>query len=274
MHFYNPSPLSLGYIPRRSYRSALAPTYLDDEPSSAFSFEGLGYPADPHTFSPRVDAETRYRLALHELQAAEEEFDAHVTLRRARQAAVLREQALRRERALAIQAEVERIERARALQARLAEEEELHQRAHQAQAARDRARRQKHALLSALVDANPRDRFASERPYTFARKRPAHCSCEPMRRPVLHDNEAVTLDDLLKQFSGTHARPHFPLQSGLPATHQPRSAEPQSSEKKGEGADALSAVLELLHSLAAHTGDATEVVSKVRLSTVLILMQV
>jgi hypothetical protein len=156
MHFYSPSPLSPVHIPRGSYRAALAPTYLDDEPSSAFSFEGgLGYPAFPHTFSPRIDAETRYRRALHELQAAEEEFDAHLALKRARQAAVLREQALRRGRALAIQAEAERIERARALEAKLAEEYELHQHAHQAQAARDRARRQKHALFTPSSTLTP-----------------------------------------------------------------------------------------------------------------------
>lgn len=269
MHFYSPSPLSLGYIPRGSYRPALAPTYLDDEPSSAFSFEGLGYPAFPHTSSPRVDAETRYRRALHELQAAEEEFDAHLTLRRARQDAVLREQALRRERALAIQAEVERIERARALQAKLAEEYELHQRTHQAQAARDRARRQKHALLHAVVDANPRDSPASECPCAFARKRPTHCPSEPTRRSVPHGNEVATLDDLLKQFSGTHPRPYGPLlQSDSHATSRPRSAEPQPSEKQDAGADALKAVLEFIHGLAAPTKDAangTEAISKVRL---------
>ena len=274
MHFYNPSPLSLGYIPRGSYRHAFAPTYLDDEPSSAFSVDGLGYRASPHTFSPRVDAETRYRLALHELQAAEEEFEAHLTLRRARQATVLREEALRRERALAIQDEVERIERARALQARLAEEYELHQHSHHAHVARDGARRQKHTLLNALVDANPRDSFASERPCAFARKQ--HCHSEPMRRPVSRGSEVATFDDLLKLFSGTHPRYSGPLQqSGPPAIAQPRSVEPQ--EKEGAGADALNAVLEFLHSLSAHSkdaADASEAISKVRLSVVLTSIQV
>ena len=273
MHFYNPSPLSLGYIPRGSYRHAFAPTYLDDEPSSAFSFDGPSYRASPHTFSPRVDAETRYRLALHELQAAEEEFDAHLTLRRARQAAVLREEALRRERALAIQDEVERIERARALQARLAEEYELHQRSHHAHVARDRARRQKHALLNGLVDANPGDFFASERPCAFARKQ--HCHSEPMRRPVPRGNEVATLDDLLKLFTGTHSRPGPLQQSGPPAIPQTRSVEPQ--EKEDAGADALNAVAEFLHSLSAHSkdaADASEAISEVRLSVVLALIQV
>jgi hypothetical protein len=269
MHFYNPSPLSLGYIPRGSYRPALVPTYLDVEPSSDFTFEGLDYPALPHTFSPRLDAETRYRRALHELQAAEEEFDAHLTLKRAQQAAVLREQAVRRDRALAVQAEAERIKRARALQAKLAEEYELHQRTHQSQAARDFARRQKHALLSGLIDANPRDPFASESPCVVARKRPTHCPCEPVRRPMFHDNEDATLDDLLKLFSGTRPRSNGPLQRfGPPAASQPRSAEPQPAEKQDEGADALSAILEFIRGLAGHTKDTaegSEAISKVRL---------
>ncbi|KAH9048588.1 hypothetical protein EDB84DRAFT_1456694 [Lactarius hengduanensis] len=157
MHFYNPSPLSLGYIPRASYRPALVYTYLGDESSSALTSEGLVCPAFSHTSMPRLGAETRYRRAVHGLQTAEEELEAHLTLKRARQAAFLREQAARRERVLAIQAEVDRIERARALQAQIAEEYEWHQRAPQAQVALD----QRPLLLHAFADTNPRDLFAS-----------------------------------------------------------------------------------------------------------------
>ncbi|KAI9461963.1 hypothetical protein BJY52DRAFT_168433 [Lactarius psammicola] len=255
MHFYNPSPLSLGYIPRATYRPALVSTYLDDESSSPLTFEGLGYSDFSHTFSPRLDAETRYRRALHELQAAEEEFEAHLTLKRARQAAILREQAARRERALAIQAEVERIEHARILQAKFAEEYERRQRTRQAQVALDRARRQKHALLHAFVDANPRDLFASER--LIARERVAHS--EPPRPPVLHDSEVPTLEGLLKLFTGARPQPHGPLQrSGSPAPSQHCCAEPQRSEKRDPGADSLSAVLEFIHGLAAHARDTAD----------------
>ncbi|KAI9432663.1 hypothetical protein H4582DRAFT_2132018 [Lactarius indigo] len=282
MHFYSPSPLSMGYIPRASYRPALVSTYLDDESSSPLAFEGLGHPAFSHSFSPRLDAETRYRRALHELQSAEEEFEAHLTLKRARQAAILREQAERRERALAIQAEVERIERARALQAELAREYEHRQRALQAQVALDRAQHQKHALLGALVDAHPRDHFVSEHPFARTRlthSRPSrlpvpHNSEVPTldgllrsfagvhpqssRLPVSHDSEVPTLEGLLQLFAGTHPQPHNPLQqSGSPAPSQRRSAEPQPSEKQDVGADALNTVLELIHGLAARAGDAS-----------------
>ncbi|KAH9062622.1 hypothetical protein EDB83DRAFT_845428 [Lactarius deliciosus] len=231
MHFYSPSPLSMGYIPRASYRPSLVSTYLDDETFPPLAFEGLGHPAFSHSFSPRVDAETRYRSALHELQAAEEEFEAHLTLKRARQAAILREHAARRDRALAIQAEVERIERARAVQAELAEEYERRQRALQAQVALDRARRQEHELLHAFVDANPRNLFASEHP--FARTRPTHS--RPSRRPVFHHGEVPTLEGLLRPFAGTHPhpQPHDPLQQFCPPVpSQHRSVEPQPSKKQ------------------------------------------
>ncbi|KAF8269619.1 hypothetical protein EI94DRAFT_1724873 [Lactarius quietus] len=258
MHFYTPSPLSMGYIPRVSYRPALVPTYLDDDFSSAFAFEEVGYPAFRHTSSPRLDAETRYRRALHELEAAEEEFEAHLVLKRSRQAAVLREQAARRERALAIQAEVERIECARALQAKLAEEYELHQRVHRAQAAAfDRARHQKHALRQAFVDANPSDPFAFERPCASSKKRLTHSST---RRPALHDDEAITLDDLLKLFSGSHSQGDGLLQQiRSRAPSQPRSAEPQPSEKQDVAEDAVKAVLEFIHDLATHGKDSANV---------------
>ena len=265
MHFYSPSPLSLGYIPRGSYRPALVPTYLDDE-SSSLTFEGLGYPAYAHTFPPRLEAETRYRRAVHELQAAEEEFEAHLTLRRARQAVILRERTARRDRALAIQAEVERIERARALQVKLAEEYELHQRAHRAQATLDRVHRQ-NAFLHGFVNTSPRGPCASERPCAFAKKRLTYP--EPAHRHVLRDNKVVAFNGLLKLFSGIHLQPQSLLQqSSSPAPPLPRSTERQPSKKQDSAADAVNAILEFLHGLATHTKDAaneSENISKVRL---------
>ena len=265
MHFYSSSPLTLGYISRASYRPAPVFTYPDDE--SSFIFEGLGYPAHTDTFPPRLDAETRYRRAVHELQAAEEEFKAHLTLRRAQKAAVVREQTARRDRALAIQAEVERIGHARALQVKIAEEYGLHQRAHRAQAALDRARRQRNALLHGFVDASPRDPCASERPCAFAKKRRTHP--EPAHRHLLRDTDVVTFDGLLKLISGTHPQFQSQLrQSSSPAPPQPRSIERQPSEEQDLAADAVNAVLEFLHGLAAHSKNAaneSETISKVRL---------
>ncbi|KAH9005049.1 hypothetical protein EDB86DRAFT_1709330 [Lactarius hatsudake] len=245
MHFYSPSPLSLSYIPRVSYRPTLVYTYLGDD---ALTSEGLGYPAFTHTSTPRLDAETRYRRAVHGLQTAEEELEAHLTLKRARQAAFLREQAARRERVLAIQAEADRIERTRALQAQLAEEYEWYQRAPQAQVALD----QRPLLLHAFADANPRDLFASGLP--FARERPTDSG--PSRRPVLHDSEVPTLEGLLKLFTGIRPRPHGPLQqSSSPAPSQHHPTEPQLSEKQDAATDAFNAVLEFIHGLAAHACD-------------------
>jgi hypothetical protein len=265
MHFYSPSPLSLGYIPRRSYRPAHVPAYyLDDECSSALPFEGHGHPAFSHAFSPRPDAETRYRRALHELQAAEEEFEAHLSLKRAREAAVLREQAMRRESALAVQAEVEHIERSRALHPKLAEKYEWRQRAHQGDFGPDRARRQDHAAVHGFVDTDARDPFAYER--YLARRRSTHS--RPSRH---HDSEAPAVEGLLKLLSGfhAHAQPQGPLQqSDSPASSHHRSAEPQPSEKQNAEGDALNAILGFIHGLAAHAGDATngsETILEVRL---------
>ncbi len=263
MQFYIPSPLSLGYIPRGSYRPALVPTYLEDEYTSALPFDGLSYPSFSHS-SPRLGVEARYSRALHELQAAEEEFEAHLTLKRARQAAILREQAAHRERALAIQAEVERIERARALQAHLTVEHERRQRALQAQVGLERAHRQKRALLHTAVDANPRDIFASECP--FAKRRVTHSG--PSCRAVRLDSEDPTLASLLKLFTGIHPQsPNPPQQSSSPAPSQQRSEEAQPSEREKPAADALNDILEFIHGLTAHARDASgksETISKVR----------
>ncbi|KAH9079316.1 hypothetical protein EDB83DRAFT_2311000 [Lactarius deliciosus] len=245
MHFYNPSPLSLSYIPRVSYPPALVYTYLGDD---ALTSEGLGYPAFSHTSTPRLGAETRYRRAVHGLQTAEEELEAHLTLKRARQAAFLREQAARRGRVLAIQAEADRIERARALQSQLAEEYEWYQRAPQVQVALD----QRPLLPHAFADTNPRDLIASGLP--FAREQPTDSG--PSHRPVLHDSEVPTLEGLLKLFTGIRSHPHGPLQqSSLPAPSQHHPAEPQPSERQDAATDAFNAVLEFIHGLAAHACD-------------------
>lgn len=91
----------------------------------------------------------------------------------------------------------------------------------------------------------------SERPAT-KKRRLVHP--EPTRRPVLSAGGVTTLDSLSKLFSGARPHPHSPLQqSGSPPL---RSAASQLSEKHDTAADALNAVLEFFHGLAAHANDA------------------
>ena len=158
MFYYRPSSRSQDYtpyLPRRSYRPASFD--LNDVPSSAFPFEDLGYPSLPHPFlPPRVDAETRYRHALDELQAAEQEFEAHIALERARQAAAVRQraavEAARFRRVDALYAEIERIKRERALQVQAEEVLAQRERTLRAPTGFDRAHRGGRALLRALVN--------------------------------------------------------------------------------------------------------------------------
>ncbi len=127
MFYYSPSSRFQGYtsyLPRRSY----LPTSfdVDDTPSSAFALEDLGHSSLPQSFlPPGITAETRYRRALYELEAAEQEYQAHVAVERARQAAAVRRrvaaEAARREHEIALYAEMERINRARALQEQVEE---------------------------------------------------------------------------------------------------------------------------------------------------------
>jgi hypothetical protein len=105
---------------------------------------------------PRVDAETRYRRALYELEAAEQDFEAQVALERARQAVAVRQraaaEAARLQRVNALYAEIERIKRARALQVQVEEEFGQRQRSFRAPTAFDHANRGERALLRALMN--------------------------------------------------------------------------------------------------------------------------
>jgi hypothetical protein len=158
MFHYSPSSRSRdysSYLPRGSYRPASFD--LDDVPSSTFPFEELGYSSLSHPFvPPRVDAETRYRRALYELEAAEQDFEAQVALERARQAVAVRQraaaEAARLQRVNALYAEIERIKRARALQVQVEEEFGQRQRSFRAPTAFDHANRGERALLRALMN--------------------------------------------------------------------------------------------------------------------------
>lgn len=156
MFHYIPSSRVQGHtshLPRRSYFPASFD--IDDAPSSTYGVEDLGYRSLSHSYlPPRIDAETRYRRALHELEAAEQEYQAHVVFERAREAAAIHQHAAlevaRREREIALYAEVERINRARVLQEQVKEGLGERRRALRTHAGFEGAHRAAHDLLRAI----------------------------------------------------------------------------------------------------------------------------
>lgn len=253
MFHYSPSSRFGGYTsyhPRRSYFPASFD--IDDAPSPAYVSEDLGYPSLSHSFlPPPIDAETRYRRALHELEAAEQDYQAHVALERARQAAAIRQraatEAARREREIALYAEIERINRARALQEQGEERFAGRQRALRTQAAFDRAHRVRHAPMRAFYDAEM---------HSVPQGHPDR----PQPR-----NETLTIGDVLGLFAGVDPERHrasAPQRPTSPAPSQPHHpAEPQTQPQPPEqknGEVNLSDILEFLHSIAAQARGAAD----------------
>lgn len=260
MLFYSPSSFSFGYPsygPRRSYRPASFYEY--DEPSglSASALEDLAFSPLAPTFPPRQNPESRYRRALHELEAAEQEYEAHVAFERARQVAIARQhaaaaEAARHEHAHAIQAEVERVERTRALQALV--EERLAHRQHslRPRAAFGRAPCQGRALPHALVNGDAVEDFAPHRRFSECRRARSQCTHRPERRI----NGTSNVGDLLELLTGVHSGPEpvVPVQKPTPAAEpQP---EPQSALPKRSDAEVtLSDILEFFHGIVAQASD-------------------
>ncbi|KAF8502584.1 hypothetical protein F5888DRAFT_1103983 [Russula emetica] len=94
MFHCGPSSRSQGrppHLPRRSYFPASFD--IDSAPSHAYAvgvLGDLGHPSLSHSFlPPRIDAETRCRRALHELEPIEQEYQVHIALESARQAAAI-----------------------------------------------------------------------------------------------------------------------------------------------------------------------------------------
>ncbi|KAI0268402.1 hypothetical protein BGY98DRAFT_353246 [Russula aff. rugulosa BPL654] len=246
MFHYSPSSRSqdyTSYLPRRSYFPASFD--IDDAPSAPYALEELGYPSLSRSFlPPRRDAETRYRRALYELEAAEQEYQAHIALERARQATAIRQRAVaeaaRREREIALYAEIERIKHARALQER-GERLARRQSAVRSQVAFDQAHRGGHPLMRTMYgdaerDSVPQGHTASPQP----------------------DDETLTIGDLLGLLTGVHAE----RQRASPARratspccaerHVPaeRHSQPQAPEHENPEVN-LSKILEFFHSMAA-----------------------
>jgi hypothetical protein len=223
MFYYSPSSRFQGhtsYLPRRSHLPASFD--VDDTPSSAFALEDLGHSSLPQSFlPPRINPETRYRRALYELEAAEQEYQAHVAVERARQAAAVRRrvaaEAARREREIALYAEMERINRARALQEQVEEGFFQRQPALRTQAGLDRVHHNGpgRVLAHALYGDAERD------PVTrFFEGHPAH----PHPHPIPSTRQASgtsALGDLLGLFAGVQSDGEACVFGGHPARSQP-----------------------------------------------------
>ena len=277
MAFYNPSSPSLGsssYIPRHSYR----PTSFyqnDNELSSlsTFALEDLDYPPLGPVLPRRLDAVTRYRRALHELEAAEQEFEAHVALERARRIALIRQhsaaEAVRRERARAIQAEIGCVERTRALQELVEQRLAQRQLPSRPQAALGRVAYHGPTLFGDFPDADSIEGFVPHRRFPrYRRSRPHFTHC-PTRRD---DEDAFSVGDLLKFLGGVYLEtepasgtqeltsctaeprpePEPQLQSQLPSQPQPQRATP----KCDDGEVTFNNILEFFHSIASQARDA------------------
>jgi hypothetical protein len=252
MFHYSPSPRSrdyTSYLPQRSYFPASLD--IDDVASSAYPLQDLGYPSLSRSFlPPRIDAETRYRRALHELEAAEQEYQAHIALERARQATAIRQraaaEAARRERDIALYAEIERIKGARALEEQLEEGLAQRERGVRTRVPFDRAHRGGHPLMRAIYGAAERDSVRQGHP----------TGPQP-------DDETLTIGDLLGFFTGVHPErqrgspPERPTSRCCSNPEPPVEPHAQPESPKHDNAEVnLSNILEFFRSIAAQAGGA------------------
>lgn len=247
MFHYSPSSRSQGYAPYLPRRSNFSASFdIDDTPSPAYALEDLGYPPLSQSFAPRpINAETRYRRALYELEAAEQEYQNQIALEaRARQMAAIRQraaaEAARREREIALYAEIERINHARALQEQVEERRAQRQRGLRTQVGFDGAHRGRHPFMRAV-----------------------HCDAEgdpALQRHCVHrqaDNETLNIGDLLGLFAGVHPERQRASQCQRPTpptASQPRQpAEPHTQPQPPERENAevnLGSILEFFQSIA------------------------
>jgi hypothetical protein len=247
MFHYSPSSHPhdyTSYLPRHSYFAASSD--IDDAPSPAYALEDLGYPSLSHSFlPPRIDAETRYRRALHEVEAAEQEYQAHVALERARQATAIRQraaaEAAHREREIALYVEIERINRARALQEQGEERLTQRQCALRTQVPFERTHCGRHARMRRI--------------YGDARRDPVPQGHAARPEP---DNETLTIGDLLGLFAGVHPErrraspPQRPTSPTPSQPHHPTQPHTQPQPPEHEDAEVnLNNILEFFHSIAA-----------------------
>ena len=249
MSHYSPSSRFqsyTSYLPRRSYFPAFLD--IDEAPSSPYGIEDFGYTTlSQSLLPPSIDTETRYRRALYELEAAEQEYQAHKALERARQAAAIRQRAVaeaaRREREIALYAEVERINRARAFQEQVEERLAQRQCPLRTQSPFDRAHRGRHALMRGMCGDAERQSVPQGH-----RARP---------------NETLSIGDLLGLFAGDHPerqRASLPQRPTSPTPSQPHHAaashtQPQPPDHENTELN-LKNIMEFFNSIAAQAGGA------------------
>ena len=275
MLFYSPSSSVFGYpsyAPRRSYRPASF--YQYDEPSglSASALEDLAYSPLARTFPPRQNPESRYRRALHELEAAEEEYEAHVAFERARQVALAGQraaaaEAARHEHVHAIRAEVER---RRALQALVEERLAQRQQSLRGRPAFGRAPCEGHAVPHHLVNADAGEDLAARR--GFSECRGARCQCTRRgERPI---NGASNVGDLSELLFGVHSKREAVVQAQKPrAPAEPQLEAESASSKRSDEEVSLNDILEFFHGIVARASDAAgrdQCVDEVRLPFLMI----
>ncbi|KAI0063337.1 hypothetical protein BV25DRAFT_417781 [Artomyces pyxidatus] len=235
------------------------PSYPEHRPS----YPEVGYPysdtypvpAAPSPFpdfaSDILTSEARYRFALAEVQAAEEEYAARVSLARAREEAVLRQRAVAAERerraALAAQAEVARarqfqveVERARIVKA----QQQLLQRKRALQ-----ERQILQAVLSARSAAPELEEAAEPRGRTLHFHAPPTATRPRRGSPPSRPHEqSIDLIQFLRLLSSPSVA-HSHTEAAAPA-QQKREA-PRQPLEHDEDAAALHELLEFLHGTAA-----------------------
>ena len=248
MFHYSPSSRSQGYtssyLPRRSYFPASFD--IDEAPSPAYGLDDLGYPSLSQSFlPPRIDAETRYRRALYELEAAEQEYQGHIALERARQATAISQraaaEAAHREREIALLAEIEHIKRTRALQEQVEGRLSQRERAVRTQVAFDRAHCGRHPFMRTIFGDAERDSAPQGHP----------------ARPQA-DSETLTIGDVLGLFAGVHRKregaspPHRSTSRSCSQRHQHAEPHTQPQPPKHENTEVnLSNILEFFQGIAA-----------------------
>ena len=287
------------YIPRRSYRPASF-YQDDDEPydSSTFPLEDLAYSPLPAPLPSRMDPEMRYRRALHELEAAEQEFEAHLALERSSQVALARQraaaeaarrerahaiqiEAARRERARAIQAEVERLERTRALQGLVEERLPQWQDSFRPGGWCGRAPPPGHDLVRSLGDFGATEDFVHHRRSPGCRRSRSDLTHRPAPRDN-EDEDAFSIGDLLKFIAGVGLGPEpaRPTQEPTSPAAEPKpkpepEPQPQSQSqpqpqpatpKRDDGEVTLSNILEFIRDIASQAKDVYQSTHEVRLS--------